>query len=206
MKLDRIISFTTLAVAVIALVLVLKRPQPIAPPQSPVATAANARAFQEKLGQLVQSSEQPKPSAGEAGTPAAVAAPAEVHLTSGEVTAAIAEAAGVLPSAATTIGGTETPNIKDYNVNFDGDLVHGQFLTEVAGKQVWVTVSGHIGAKDGYATFEPTEFKVGDLNVPVALVNGPLQKKLAEQHDRLKLPDYIGGIKVENGELVVSNK
>jgi len=33
-----------------------------------------------------------------------------------------------------------------------------------------------------------------------------LQKKLAEQHDRLKLPDGVGGMKVENGELVMTQK
>jgi len=26
-----------------------------------------------------------------------------------------------------------------------------------------------MGQKDGYATFEPTEFKVGDMDVPVSL-------------------------------------
>ena len=77
---------------------------------------------------------------------------------------------------------------------------------EVAGKDVWVTVSGHLGEKDGYATFDPTEFKVGDLNVPVSLVNPTLQKKLAEQRDRLKLPDNVGAMRVENGELVMQQK
>ena len=84
--------------------------------------------------------------------------------------------------------------------------MHGQFLTEIAGKDVWITVSGHIGEKDGYATFDPTEFKVGDLSVPVSLVNPALQKKLAEQRDRLKLPDNVGAMKVENGELVMQQK
>ena len=74
--------------------------------------------------------------------------------------------------------GSAAPTIKDQQVSFDGDLVHGQFLTEIAGKDVWVTISGHIGEKDGYATFDPTEFKVGDLSVPVSLVNPALQKKL----------------------------
>ena len=68
------------------------------------------------------------------------------------------------------------------------------------------SVSGHLGSKDGYATFEPTEFKVGDISIPASLVNDALQKKLAEQHDRLKLPDSVGGLKVENGELVVTQK
>jgi hypothetical protein len=58
-----------------------------------------------------------------------------------------------------------------------------------------VTISGHIGEKDRYATFDPTEFKVGDLNVPVSLVNPALQKKLAEERDRLKLAEPAGGAK-----------
>ena len=69
-----------------------------------------------------------------------------------------------------------------------------------------MTVSGHLGSKDGFATFVPTEFKVGDLNVPVSLVNDALQKRLADQRDHLKLPDGVGGIKVENGELVLTQR
>jgi len=85
--------------------------------------------------------------------------------------------------------GSGTPNIKDQQVTMDGDIVHGKFLTEIGGKDVWVTISGHMGEKDGYATFDPTEFKVGDLEVPVSLVNPALQKKLAEERDRLKVPN-----------------
>lgn len=209
-KLDRIISIATLVASVTALLLVLKRPQPVAPAMPPAAVAANAASFQNKVDQLAQATAQ-----GQSGT--------EVRLNAQEVTAAIAQAAGAVSSgtadgseqpAANSGGdgslggdlGPGQPNIKDYNVNFDGDQVVGQFLTQVAGKDVWVTVKGHLGSKDGYATFDPTEFKVGDLNVPVSLVNDQLQKKLLEQRDRLKLPDSINGIKVENGEVVLSNK
>jgi len=79
-------------------------------------------------------------------------------------------------------------------------------LTQVAGKDVWVTLAGHLGSQDGYATFVPTEFKVGDLNVPISLVNDALQKKLMEQRDRLRLPDNVSAIKVENGELIMMQK
>ena len=98
------------------------------------------------------------------------------------------------------------PRIKDQHVSFDGDLVHGQFLAQVAGKDVWITISGHMGDRDGYATFDPTEFKVGDLSVPVSLVNPALQKKLMGERDRLKLPDGVGGMKVENSQLVLQGK
>ena len=98
------------------------------------------------------------------------------------------------------------PDIKDYQVSMDGDIVRGQFLTQIAGKDVYLTLAGHLGSRDGYATFDATEVKVGDLAVPVSLVNGVLQKKLAEQRDQLKLPDNVKDIKVENGELVLVEK
>jgi hypothetical protein len=210
LKLDRVISIATLLVSLTALFLVMKKPAPVAPPPVPPAVvAANAESFQNKLGQLEQAKEQ-----GQSG--------AEIRLSAQEVSAAIAQASGALSAEPGAGAATQSPNngagaplsgdlgpgpnIKDYQVNFEGDLVKGQFLTQVAGKDVWVTVEGHLGSKDGYATFEPTQFKVGDLSVPVSLVNDQLQKRLMEQRDRLKLPDSIGGIKVENGEVVVTNK
>ena len=203
-KIDRIISVATLVTSVIALFLVLKKPTPVAHPQPAAAAVANAQSFQEKVQQL----DQPK----EDGQ-----APAEIRLSSNEVSAALAQAAGQLPmaAAAQALSGLSSPDtavapgqpeVKDYQVSFDGDVAHGQFLTQIAGKDVWVTLSGHLGSKDGYATFDPTEFKVGDLNVPVSLVNDALQKKLNEQRDRLKLPDNVGGMKVEKGELVMTQK
>jgi hypothetical protein len=201
-KIDRIISIATLLSSVVAIVLVLKKPHPVATPQPMPVAAANAQSFQQKLQQLEQPT-QP----GET--------PAEVHLTSDEVGAALAQAAGAIPATAfaqpsasspEAAIGPGQPEIKDYQVNFDGDVARGQFLAQIGGKDVYVTLAGHLGSQDGYATFDPTEFKVGDLNIPVSLVNGPLQKRLSEQRDRLKLPDTVGGIKVENGELVLTQK
>jgi len=222
-KLDRIISVATLAASLIAIFLVLKKPAPVAPAQSPAAAAANVQSLEHKLEQL----EQPK-DPGQA--------PAQVRFSSDEITAALAQAAAALPatipasaamasgtnpaSAAQSSPGLPTsvpsspdaaigegePEVKDYKVNFDGDVARGQFVTQIGGKDVYVTLAGHLGSKDGYATFDPTEFKVGDLNVPVSLVSGALQKKLAEQRDRLKLPNDVGDIKVENGQLVATQK
>lgn len=207
MKLQRIISFATLAISILTLVLVLKRPAPVAPAVAPATAAADAQSFQEKVNQLAQ----PKaPGQGES----------EVRMSSGEVSAALAQAAGLLPATANAPTGTSgssaaspamqfpgaVPNIKDYQVSMDGDTVRGQFLTQIAGKDVYLTLAGHLGSKDGYATFDATEVKVGDLSVPAALVNEVLQKKLAEQRDQFKLPDNVKDIKVENGELVFVEK
>jgi hypothetical protein len=222
-KLDRIISVATLAASLIAVFLVLKKPQPVAPAQSPAAAAANVQSLEHKLEQL----EQPK----EPGQ-----LPAQVHFSSDEITAALAQAAAALPAsipASATMSGGSTPastlqsspglpttvpsspdvaigegepEVKDYKVTFEGDVARGQFVTQIGGKDVYVTLAGHIGSKDGYATFDPTEFKVGDLSIPVSLVSSALEKKLTEQRDRLKLPNDVGDIKVENGQLVATQK
>lgn len=212
-SISRILSIATLATSVAALYLALKKPVPVSAPQPATAVAANAQSFQTKVGQLAEAQAQ-----GQSGS--------EVRLTADEIGAAIAQAttqASSLqgssqptdtsaghpvsdPSATFASGSLDASSIGEPLISMEGNVVRGQFLTEVGGKKVYVTLAGHLGAKDGYATFDPTEFKVGDLSVPVSLVNDALQKKLAEQHDRLKLPDFVSDVRVENGELIVKQK
>lgn len=208
LKLDRIISIATLTASVSALVLVLKKPDPVATPLPAPAVAANAQSFQNKIEQLEQAHAQ-----GQSG--------AEIRLNAQEIAAAIAQSSGDSPAASTTNTSSSTEgntpqlsgdlghgeaSVKDYQVNFEGDLAKGQFLAHIAGRDVWVTLEGHLGSKDGYATFEPTKIKIGDLEVPVSLVNDQLQKRLLEQRDRLKLPENVGSLRIENGEVVMTNK
>jgi hypothetical protein len=206
---NRILSIATLLASLVAIVLLLKKPAPVAQTQAPAAIAEHAQSFDQKMAefsQAAQSAGRDSSSSPDAGSPAPKA---EVHINSDEISAVLAQSlgnAGASGLSPDTNVGNGAPTIKDQQVTFDGDLVHGQFLTEIAGKDVWVTISGHIGETDGYATFNPTEFKVGDLSVPVSLVNPALQKKLEEQRDRLKLPDNVGSMKVENGELVMQQK
>ena len=193
--LRRVISLITLVVAITVLLLAIKKPAPVASKQPPEAITANAVSFQTKIDQLAQSQTNGNPDSR-----------AEVRLTADEISAGMAQAngSGEHPSTAQVSGTqvSEEPPV----ITLNGDVVKGQFASEIGGKRVYVTVAGHLGAKDGYATFNPTEFKVGDLIVPVSLVNSALQKKLMEQREQLKLPDYIGDLKIENGELVVKPK
>jgi hypothetical protein len=217
-KLDRIISVATLVALVVAIVVVLKKPAPVLQPQAPAGFASSTRsldpgsisqqAYQPSTAQPMQQTQQTQqtqPTQNSGGYSvasqlsqnsfAAQSPKAEAPSNSDAIGAAVSQllsgnaagtAAALTPDSEVGAG---APNIKDQKVDYDGDMVHGQFLTEIAGKDVWVTISGHMGQKDGYATFEPTEFKVGDVNVPVSLVNPALQRKLAEQRDRLKLSD-----------------
>jgi len=211
LKLDRIISVATLAASLVAIILVLKKPAPVAQAQPAAAVAQHAQSFDQKMAEFEQATQASPSGYSQASrSDTGQASPkAEVHISSDEMSAVLAQSLGNAAGASglsPDSNSSAAPTIKDQQVSFEGDLVHGQFLTEMAGKDVWVTISGHIGEKDGYATFDPTEFKVGDLSVPVSLVNPALQKKLAEQRDRLKLPDNVGAMKVENGELVMQQK
>jgi hypothetical protein len=208
LKLDRIISIATLFAALLAIFLVLKKPAPVVVQAPAAAAAAPAQSSAQPMEQREQTVQQASPvsSASYAAVPAQTQAPsqnqpvvasspqpkAQPRSGSDGISALLSQAAqsaGAGELSPDSEVGDGEPNIKDQQVTYEGDLVHGRFLTEIAGKDVWVTISGHMGSKDGYATFEPTEFKVGDVSVPVSLINPSLQRKLAEQRDKLKLPE-----------------
>jgi hypothetical protein len=208
----RIFSAVMVVFGAVTIYQVLSRPQPVAVPQTVEIAQANAQSFDQKIGEL----QAPRTNGS---------VPAEVHFTSDEVSAEMAQSVGAVPAAAPSpvrpvssvpaasvsassdaVVGPGQVEVKSYQVKLQGDLARGQFLTQVAGKDIYVTLAGHLGSQDGYVTFDPTEFKVGDFSVPVSLVNSALQKRLAEQRESLKLPDGVGSLRVENGELVITQK
>jgi len=201
----RVFTAVTLVAGAITIYQVMSKPMPVAAPQSLEAAQANAQSFDQKIAQL----EAPRTEGG---------APEEVHFTSEEVSAELAQSMGGVPARPVTKAVRTTPSspdtvigpgrveVKGYQVQLIGDVARGQFTTQVAGQDIYVTLAGHLGSQDGYVTFDPTEFKVGDFNIPVSLVNSALQKKLAEQRDQLKLPEGVASLRIENSELVIVGK
>lgn len=208
MQIYKIIRWPILVILCFVIALFLKQPDRVTPVrQLPRAIAKNANAFQNKLGELQEAHQR-----GETGT--------EVRLTSDEVAAALVVAnprpgaqttPTALPDSNSSASAEITPEqvpVKDPQVVFEGDEVKGQFVANVYGKDVFVTLSGHLGAQDGYATFQPTSFKIGSMPVPVSVVKAQLDKKLSdpETRERMKLPEFISDLKVENGQLVITEK
>jgi hypothetical protein len=190
-----------LAILVIAGLLMLKRPAPPAPPLAAEVRAEKAKEFEQSLAQLETKNESGS-------------APAEAHFDTDQVNSFIAVASaeaakqsGAAAQSTASEGGDYGP-VSSSQVAFSGDVVTAQAVAQRYGRDVYVTVSGHIGAKDGYVTFEPTEFKVGSLSVPIALVNPSLQKMLHQPdvRERMKLPEFISELRVENSELVIVKK
>ncbi len=187
----RILGVAVLFAALVALGLTLQKPARIGSSQDAAAVVQNARSFDQKMAEFDH--------AAQSSVLSGALEKAEIHLNADEISAVLAQSLGTsgVPLTPNSNVGDGPPSIREQQVSFEGDIVHGQFLTAIAGKDVWISISGHLGEKDGYATFNPTEFKVGNLNVPVSLVNAPLQKRLAEQRDRLKLPENVGSMTVE---------
>lgn len=179
-----------LGFSILSLALMLKRPAAVAESLPAATVQQNAEQFQTKLTQLEQATQQ-----GES---------AEARFSAEEVNAAIEQAA-VAPGSQSSGEKVDSSNIKPALVSFVGDHVTGQFIANLRGKDVYVTVSGKLGAADGYVTFAPTEMKIGDLPVPVSLVNPQLQARLMqpEIREKLKLPDHVAALRVQDGQLIV---
>ncbi|HTC92332.1 MAG TPA: hypothetical protein VK699_02635 [Terriglobales bacterium] len=204
----KIFRWVVLVVAFVVIFMMLGKPPRPSLPMSREDAKQQAQSYEQKWDQLVLS---PPGSEG-----------AKAHFTSDEITAGInRQIAGPVPVAASNgAGQPKSPElapdsqvaddapIRNVDVDFHGNEFTGQAIVNVHGKDVYITISGRLGSNDGYATFEPTNFKVGDLTIPISLVNDALQKKLAEPENRekLKLPDFVQSIRIENGELVVEKK
>ena len=200
MKIYRVVRWFFLAAAVITIGLMLQHPQRLVSRPVPAAQViANANSFQSKLGNLEQAHQS-----GQTGV--------EARITSDEVAAAFA-ASNPQPSqtaamsSQTGMSADQVP-LKDQQVVFEGDQVKSQFTTQVAGKDVVVTLSGRVGSKDGYVDFVPTSFQIGSMPVPISIVQEQVQKKLSDPttHEQLKLPEFVSDLRIENGQLVIAEK
>ena len=166
---------------------------------APEQVKEQAAAFESKLGEIEQAHQR-----GEA--------PTSTEFTTEEVNSFIADASA--RAAATPQPGLSSEEqearaqIKSTQVAFVGDEVIAQALTERYGQDIYITVRGKLGAENGYLKFIPTEFKIGELAVPVSLVGPQLEKKLnePETREKLKLPDFVADLRIANGRLTVVPK
>ncbi len=198
MKAYKIARWVILVVLIIVLGLIFIKPARIVEQQPPALKKENAEVFQTKFAELEQAHAR-----GEGG--------AEIRVNADEVGAVLAASSSQAVPVQTAAGDSLKPEqvpIKDPQVRFEGDQVKSQFSAEVYGKDVYVTLSGRLGSKDGYVTFSPTGFKIGSLPVPISLVEAQVRKKLEdpENREKLKLPDFVADLRIENGQLVIVEK
>ncbi len=98
--------------------------------------------------------------------------------------------------------------VKDVKVDMDGDLVKAYVVFDFHGKDLSLELDGHLSAQDGYMKFEPVAGKLGSLPLPQATLDAAVDKLMSspENREKLKLPNDISDIHIENGQAVVSYK
>jgi hypothetical protein len=199
----RIFRWVVLAALVVAIVFAVTPPGDVPQAADPATTAEQARLFESKLQQLQEANTR-----GEAGK--------QVEFSGSEINAFIAERMARRNGTAAS-GGDPSPDadsntaqssLKDFRVRLQDNTAVGFFVIDFHGKDLAVTISGHPGASNGRMTFAPTGFKVGSLLLPVWLVEPALRRRLdqPEMNERLKLPEYIGDLRVQNGQMVAAGK
>jgi hypothetical protein len=210
----RIFRWFILAALVMIIALALKPPADLPERADPVQAPGEARAFEGKLEQLEEANHR-----GDAGV--------KVEFSGAEVNAFLAQsmangAAQAKPEPnATPPTGAVPPStresdetkevreaVKDFRVRLQDDEIVGFFVVTFHGRDLDVTVSGKPGAANGYMTFSPTGFKVGSLTIPVSLVDPALQRRLnePETREKMKLPEFVSDLRVENGQIVIIGK
>jgi hypothetical protein len=180
-KIYRIASLGLLLFCLISVLLVLRRP---ALPQVEVSAEA-ARSFDEKIAEINQ--------------PRQERAPGEIHLTESELNSKLQESLQAPVSVSSPIA------LRGATVHLKGNELVGIFTVNISGKDVYVTIGGTLGGSNGLLQFTPLEVKMGSLPIPVSAVKYKLREKLdsPEMRDRMKLPELVKDIRVENSEVVI---
>ena len=99
-------------------------------------------------------------------------------------------------------------NVRDVKVQLIDDRVKAYVVFDVHGKDMTLQLEGRLGAQDGYLRFEPVSGQIGSLPIPQSTIESAVQRLMdsPENREKLKLPPEIAGLRIENGEIVVSYK
>jgi hypothetical protein len=98
--------------------------------------------------------------------------------------------------------------VKDVKVDMDGDLVKAYVVFDFHGKDLSLELDGHLGSENGYLKFVPVAGKLGSLPLPQSTLDAAVEKMLEspENREKLKLPNDVSDIRIENGQAVVNYK
>lgn len=214
----RVFSWFVLVVLILSLVLILKK--------SPAPNVATSPAAAASAEQKLEVADQAAAS-GQA---------AQVQLNSTELNSYLAQnlelAGSSQPSAVpTSTGGqpggsavaSSTPeiagadpqtvaeaesNVKDVKIDLDGDVVTAYVIFNVHGADLSLEIAGHLYTQNGYMRFDPVDGKIGSFPLPQSALEDAVQKMMSspENREKLRLPDNVSNIEVEDGQVVVSYK
>jgi hypothetical protein len=215
----RCLRWSTYLAALITLMLLLHKTPPPAVQSSPQA-AARAEQKLEQAEQTVSQGQQTTLRLDESELNSFLASRLEAAaknapaISNGSPVAATAPDAS--PQSAT--GGSDAPSaadieqvrssVKDVKVQMDGDQVHAYVVFDVHGKDMTLNLVGKLSSQDGYLKFEPVSGQLGSLPLPQSTLEAAVRRLMEspENRDKLKLPDDVSDMHIENGQLVATYK
>lgn len=221
-----VVRWSSLAILVVAIFLILHKAPPPLVDNDPMATAR----LQEKLGTLdagfapgihhelrldeaelnsflrtnlglKRDTNGPRSSA----SPAAQQAQAKIPATAA---AAPAPPTQKNPAAAPDLDPTleeVQSSVRDLKIALADDRVQAYVLFDFHGKDLSLILEGHLHVVNGYLRFEPTSGKLGSLPLPQSTLESALARLFdaPENRERTRVPLEIRDMRIENGELVV---
>lgn len=97
-------------------------------------------------------------------------------------------------------------NVRDVKVHLAGDQMTAYVLFNLHGKDLSLTLSGHLSAQDGYVRLSPTGMSLGSMPIPRVTLEraiGALFDNPANR-EQFRLPPDVKDLKVDKGDLVVT--
>jgi hypothetical protein len=214
----RVLNWTTFAGVLLTLFLVLRKSPVPTIPTDPSAAAHVEQKFaaadeQKSAGQSPQVALNPtelnsylSQNLQLEGSPQAGAAGAQASSAPSPAPNAATPSGNALPDDA-TLEQVQSA-VKDVKVDMDGDLVKAYVTYDFHGQDLSLELDGHLSTQNGYIKFDPVGGKLGSLPLPQAALDSAVQKMMQspENREKLKLPDDINDIQIQNGQAVVSYK
>jgi hypothetical protein len=98
--------------------------------------------------------------------------------------------------------------VKDVKVELIEDRARAYVVFDFHGKDMTLQLEGRLRAEDGYLRFEPVAGQLGSLPIPQSTLEAAVRRLMEspENREKLKLPDGMSSLKIENGEVVASYK
>jgi hypothetical protein len=98
--------------------------------------------------------------------------------------------------------------VKDVKVELIEDRARAYVVFDFHGKDMTLQLEGRLGAEDGYLRFEPVAGQLGSLPIPQSTLETAVRRLMEspENREKLRLPDGMSSLKIENGEVVASYK
>lgn len=214
----RVFRWVTLAVLIIAILLILHKSPP---PQVPFDREAAARA-ETKLAEAQSAVQQGMPyelqldrtelnsylstNLATAENPATqpTSDPPASPSTDSDPPASNPSAPATTSEPDPTIAEVQS-SVRDVKVDLVDDLVKAYVVFNFHGKDLSLELDGRLSSSNGYLNFQPVSGQLGSLPLPQSALNSAVDRLMSspENKEKLRLPDGVRSVEVSDGRLII---